>query len=59
MFPLMSHLLGYCHLSFINCKNGWGWGEKKQWLGKCVPILSAEKQEQERGESIGDEGQVD
>lgn len=58
MFPLMSHLLGYCHLSFINCKIGWGWG-KKEWLGKCVSILGVEKQEQERGESIGDGDQVD
>ena len=38
---------------------GGGKKKKKEWLGKCVSILSVEKQEQERGESIGDGGQVD
>ena len=38
---------------------GGGEKKKKEWLGKCVSILSVEKQEQERGESIGDGGQVD
>lgn len=36
-----------------------GGGEKKECLGKCVSIMSVEKQEQERGEGIGDGDQVD
>lgn len=41
---------------FINCKNG---QVEKTMAGKVCTYPECGKQEQERGESIGDEGQVD